>query len=180
MKISRLLFIVVLVIASMAGAGLYFSRPSVTPVPAPAIAQPDAAESLLAASFKDLNGQTQPLSQWRGKVMIVNFWATWCPPCRKEIPEFIKLQEKYGQQGLIFIGIAIDQKDKVQAYSDEMGVNYPILLGELEAIELSKRAGNRLSGLPYTAIIDRSGKIVGSEVGGLTEAKLDALIKPLL
>ena len=112
--------------------------------------------------------------------MIVNFWATWCPPCRKEIPEFIKLQEKYGQQGLIFIGIAIDQKDKVQAYSDEMGVNYPILLGELEAIELSKRAGNRLSGLPYTAIIDRSGKIVGSEVGGLTEAKLDALIKPLL
>lgn len=181
MKLSKLKLLASIITIVATGGGLYACSPkNDTPPATTTSAQPDAAASLFDARFNDLNGNLQPLSQWRGKIIVVNFWATWCPPCREEIPEFIKMQEKYGKQGLVFVGIAIDQKDKVQAYADEMGINYPILLGELEAIDLAKRAGNRLGGLPYTAIIDRNGKMVASEIGGLTQAKLETLIKPLL
>lgn len=173
-----LLASIILVIATASGLSACSKKNDVPP--AAVAAQPDAAAALFEARFKDLNGNEQALSQWRGKVLIVNFWATWCPPCREEIPAFIKLQDIYGKQGLTFVGIAIDQKDKVQAYADEMGINYPVLMGELEAIDLAKRAGNRLGGLPYTVIIDRNGKIAAGEIGGLTQAKLEALIKPLL
>lgn len=181
MKLSRSGMFASILVITTAGAGLTACTPKADALPTvAALAQPDAATALLEARFNDLHGTTQPLSQWRGKIIIVNFWATWCPPCREEIPEFIKTQEQYGKQGVIFVGIAIDQKDKVQAFADEMGINYPILLGELEAIDLAKRAGNRLGGLPYTAIIDRNGKMVASEIGGLNREKLNTLIKPLL
>lgn len=145
-----------------------------------AVARPASAEALFQASFSDMDGKRQAMAQWRGKVMVVNFWATWCPPCRTEIPEFVKMQEKYRQYGLIFVGIAIDQKDKVRAFADETGINYPSLLGELEGVEISRKSGNRLGGLPFTLFIDRQGKIVATEVGELTQAKLEALVKPLL
>lgn len=180
MKIAKIPLIASLVAAVAIAAGIFtYALKDSTP-PATSVAQPDASSTLFNASFDDLNGKKQPLSQWRGKVLVVNFWATWCPPCRTEIPEFIKLQDKYGKQGLVFIGIAIDQKDKVQAYSDEMGINYPVLLGEMEAISLSRQVGNRLGGLPYTLIVDRHGKITTSLIGGITEAKLDQLLAPLL
>jgi thiol-disulfide isomerase/thioredoxin len=112
--------------------------------------------------------------------MVVNFWATWCPPCRAEMPEFVKLQTKYKTNGLVFVGIAIDQKDKVIAFADEIGVNYPVLLGELGAVELTRNLGNRLGGLPYTVIVDRSGHIVATEMGELSKARLEPVIKSLL
>lgn len=141
---------------------------------------PVSAEALFQASLNDLDGKPQPLAQWRGKVMVVNFWATWCPPCRAEMPEFVKLQGKYQENGLIFVGIALDEKDKVQAFADEIGVNYPVLLGALEAVGLSRKLGNRLGGLPFTVIVDRSGRIVTTEMGELSQARLEPLIKSLL
>lgn len=180
MKITKKTLIASLVAAVVVGVGVFaYSLKNSTP-PATSAVQPDASSALFNASFNDLSGKKQPLSQWRGKVLVINFWATWCPPCRTEIPEFIKLQDKYGKQGLVFLGIAIDQKDKVQAFSDEIGINYPVLLGELEAIALSKQAGNRLGGLPYTLIVDRSGKITATLIGGITQEKLDHLLTPLL
>ena len=112
--------------------------------------------------------------------MVVNFWATWCPPCLAEIPEFIQLQKQYGKQGVQFIGIAIDQKSKVQAYAQEVGMNYPVLLGDLAGIDLARRIGNAQGGLPYTVILDRSGKIVTTQLGALSHEKLEGIIKPLL
>lgn len=138
------------------------------------------AEAILAASLPDLQGKSQSISQWRGKVLVVNFWATWCVPCREEIPEFIKAQNKYRDRGLQLVGIAIDQKENVAAYSKEVGINYPILVGDFDTIELSRQAGNSYSGLPFTAIIDRNGKIATVQLGGLTEVKLEAIVKPLL
>ena len=138
------------------------------------------AETILAASLPDLQGTSQAISQWHGKVLVVNFWATWCEPCRKEIPEFIELQEQFRDQGLLFIGIAIDQREKAAAFSKEIGINYPVLTGGMEAMVLAEAAGNNQGALPFTVIIDRSGKITGTHLGRLSRSKLEAMFKPLL
>lgn len=134
----------------------------------------------MATQFIDMEGRPQLLSQWRGRVLVVNFWATWCAPCREEIPGFVRLQEKYRDRGLQFVGIAIDQRDKVQAFAREFGMNYPVLLGGIDSVEMSRQAGNRVGALPFTVILDRNGQIVGRELGGLKESRLDEMIKPLL
>ena len=142
---------------------------------------PDAVvERVLSARVADVKGGTQSLEQWRGQVLVVNYWATWCAPCREEIPGFVRLQERYGSRGLQFVGIAIDQPDKVAEFASEFRINYPLLLGGLETIELLRQAGNRAGVLPYTLVIDRKGNLVSREPGGLKEARLENLIQPLL
>lgn len=131
-------------------------------------------------SLQDTDGRTRSINEWSGKVLVINFWATWCPPCRKEIPAFVDLQEQYGKQGLQFIGIAIDEKDKVSEFSDTYGVNYPMLLGTLDAIELGKRYGNSFGALPYTIIVGKDGKIAYIQRGELLKTTAEAEIKKLL
>lgn len=138
------------------------------------------AETILAASLPDLQDTNQTISQWRGKVMVINFWATWCGPCREEIPEFIELQKRFSEQGVIFIGIAVDQKEKVAAFSKEIGINYPVLVGGMNAMALAGAAGNSQGALPFTVIIDRGGKITGTKLGRLSQSKLESMLKPLL
>jgi thiol-disulfide isomerase/thioredoxin len=142
--------------------------------PAPTVA------SLMSARLPDTHGRSQALEQWRGKVLVVNFWATWCTPCREEIPAFINVQDKWGTQGLQIVGIAIDENDKVLPYAAALKINYPILVGGLDGIELAQQAGNRLGGLPFTVVFDRRGAAVHSQLGGVTQQKLEALIQPLL
>ena len=137
-------------------------------------------EQVYAARLADLKGGAQTLGQWQGQVLVVNFWATWCAPCREEIPGFVRMQERYGPRGLQFVGIAIDQPDKVAEFSREFHINYPLLMGELETIELMRQAGNRAGVLPYTLVIARDGKLVSREPGGLKEARLERIIQPLL
>lgn len=138
------------------------------------------AKAILEASLPDLKGDDQAVSQWLGKVMVVNFWATWCTPCREEIPEFVEAQSKYGDQGLIFVGIAIDQPDKVKMFSQEFGINYPVLIGSFNTWSLLEAAGNRMSALPYTVVLNRSGEIVDTYLGRVNLKKLEKLIEPLL
>jgi len=141
---------------------------------------PDAVvERVLSARVADVKGGSQSLEQWRGQVLVVNYWATWCAPCREEIPGFVRLQERYGSRGLQFVGIAIDQPDKVAEFASEFRINYPLLLGGLETIELLRQAGNRAGVLPYTLVIDRNGNLVSREPGGLKEARLESLIQRL-
>ncbi|HJT50472.1 MAG TPA: TlpA disulfide reductase family protein [Nitrosospira sp.] len=138
------------------------------------------ADAILGASLPDLEGNKQPISQWKGKVMVVNFWASWCVPCREEIPEFMELQKKYSDKGLTFIGIAVDQKERAAAFSKEMGINYPVLVGDMSAMALAEAAGNTYGALPFTVIIDRGGKITGTKLGRLSQSKLEAMVEPLL
>lgn len=139
-----------------------------------------SSEPIFAASFKDLDDKLQPLKQWRGKVVVLNFWAPWCPPCRAEIPGFIELQNRYRERGLVFVGLALDEKINVQAFADEMGINYPVLLGEMDGVDLARKIGNRLGGLPFTVVIDRNGKIADSELGGVSSERLEKIVAPLL
>ena len=111
---------------------------------------------------------------------MVNFWATWCAPCREEIPGFVRLQERHGGRGLQFVGIAIDQPDKVADFAREFSINYPLLIGGVESLDLLREAGNRQAVLPYTVVIDRQGKVASRQPGGLKEARLEELVKPLL
>lgn len=166
-------FVAVAIIAAAGGIayrlGLFsFENPKVT------------VERVYAARLPDLRGNAQPLEQWRGRVLVVNFWATWCPPCREEIPMFVQLQERYGSRGLQFVGIAIDQPDKVAEFAKEFRINYPLLMGGMETMELMRQAGNRAGVLPYTLVIDRKGNLVSREPGGLKEGRVLEIITPLL
>jgi thiol-disulfide isomerase/thioredoxin len=138
------------------------------------------AGALFGVALPDAAGSEQPLAQWKGKVVVVNFWATWCVPCREEMPEFVKAQAELGGRGLQFVGIAIDEPAKVQAFATELGLNYPALIGGYGAIELSKTLGNRLGALPFTVVIDRNGRYVHTQLGPLKEARLRAIIDQLL
>ena len=124
--------------------------------------------------------QEQAIGQWKGKVLVVNFWATWCAPCREEMPEFVKAQRELGEKGLQFVGIAIDQPDKVQEFAAEIGLNYPTLIGGYGAIELSKTLGNRLGALPFTIIVDRSGRVAHTQLGPLRDETLRSIVGHLL
>jgi len=131
-------------------------------------------------SLPDVEGVEQPISKWDGKVILLNFWATWCPPCRREMPAFIKLQNQFAKQGLQVIGVAIDQVDLVEAFADSIGVNYPILVGENSAINVTQDYGNQYGQLPYTVIIDRQGIVRHQKFGELTYDEAIAFIQPLL
>ena len=142
--------------------------------------QPRDGSAILAMVLPDAEGREQALAQWRGKVLIVNFWATWCAPCREEMPHFVAVQARDGAKGLQFVGIAVDDVAKVQAFAKEIGLNYPALIGGYGAIELSKTLGNELSALPFTVVLDRRGRVVHTQLGPLKAARLDELLARLL
>jgi thiol-disulfide isomerase/thioredoxin len=141
---------------------------------------PPDATKLLALSLPDTSGQQQSLAQWRGKVVVVNFWATWCEPCRKEMPEFVRAQRELGPRGLQFVGIAVDQRDKVEQFAKELDLNYPALIGGYDAVDLSKSLGNQLSALPFTIIVDRKGNVAATQLGPFKADKLRATLDSLL
>jgi thiol-disulfide isomerase/thioredoxin len=139
-----------------------------------------SASALLAVGLPDLDGREQALGQWKGRVLVVNFWATWCAPCREEMPEFVRAQNEFGARGLQFVGIAVDQADKVRQFAAEIAVNYPLLIGGYGAMELSKSLGNKLMALPFTIVVARDGTVAHTQLGPLREAQLRAIVGQLL
>lgn len=156
-------------------AGSYFSRGNLT-----APTANDAAQRLLQIPLSDIAGKPQTMSQWRGKVLVVNFWATWCAPCQEEIPALIKVHHKYERNGVQFVGIALDNVSKVRDYVDEIGIDYAVLIGGIEILGVTKELGNRAQVLPFTVVLDRAGKAAYTHAGVLTEASLGAVLAPLL
>jgi len=172
-KTSRWLLTAVAAIVALA-AGIYVARD---------VWFRDAAgdgNALLNVALPDAEGREQRLDQWRGKVLVVNFWATWCAPCRDEMGEFVRFQKQDGDKGVQFVGIAVDQADKVQQFSKEIGLNYPALIGGLGAMQLSQALGNDLMALPFTVIVSRDGKIVHRQLGPLKAPKLEEIVGKLL
>ncbi|MCP3852870.1 MAG: TlpA family protein disulfide reductase [Gammaproteobacteria bacterium] len=131
-------------------------------------------------SLPDLKGERQNFSQWQGKVVLLNFWATWCPPCRREIPDFIDVYEQYKKKDFVIIGIGTDNEEKVARFVKNLNISYPILVGGRSAMSVSYQYGNNSGALPYSILIDKHG-IIRYRAGGLiSKQKLISLIEPLL
>lgn len=128
----------------------------------------------------DLKGQTQSLGQWRGKVLVVNYWATWCHPCREEMPGFSRLQDKYREQGIQIVGISIDTADKIIEFQATTPVSYPLLIGDIGVMENSAKLGNVRQALPFTAVFDRHGRLISTKLGRLAEADLERQLRELI
>jgi len=137
-------------------------------------------QTVKAPQFKlrDINGRTVRLSDYRGKVVLINFWATWCPPCRAEMPDLVQLERDYAKQGLQIIGITYppETKTRVRRFARSLKVNYPIILG---TSEIKARYSSEET-LPLTVVINRNGAISDIISGILLPEEFDEKIKPLL
>ena len=173
---NTILFIVAVVIAG--GSGFVLQK-NINQQPNQMQSRGDAAIGQQRPEFAapDLDDEMRNIKEWDGKIILLNFWATWCPPCLTEIPEFIELQHDYGDQGVQFIGLAIDDEEAVREYVKEVGMNYPSLVVEADGIGLAKRYGNDIGALPYTVIINRNGEISGTITGELNKIHAKELLK---
>lgn len=147
------------------GAALWW-RP--TP-PAPDTTQTAPADFALP----DLTGRERRLSEWRGRPIVINFWATWCAPCREEIPLLTQARARHAAKGLEVIGVALDKPDAAAEFAAKLGVSYPVLIANADTLDLMNRYGNPIGSLPYTVILDRAGNVVHRKLGAYRPAELE-------
>lgn len=173
MRRSRRLFVALIAALTAIAAGAYLGKTSAAPV---ATLPDDAVAHLFAARLDDSDGKTHPLAQWRGKTLVVNFWASWCPPCRREMPSFSRLNAKYSANGVQFVGIALDTAPNVAVFSQQQPVGYPLLIAGLEGSELARQLGNSRLALPYTVVLGARGELLLARLGTVSEQELDTLL----
>ncbi len=168
-------------VALMAGALFYAAR---LPVQAPAAleAQRNSTSSALEVvshpSFKlpDIEGTERDFSEWDGKHRLLNFWATWCAPCRREIPLLKAFQDEYGDSGFQVIGIAVDFPEQVSAYAETAEFNYPVLVGQEDAMAIAESSGVEFIGMPFTMIVAADGELLNTHVGEILDADLEHIV----
>lgn len=174
--LKQLPLLILMTACLLAGIALYAKNPLDTH---PGEAKLAATEHYRFA-LPDLAGEMQNSEQWQGKLLIVNFWASWCAPCLEEMPRFITLQTKYGDRGIQFVGIGIDQPEALAKVVDRLGVNYPVLQGDFDAMQVAKQFGNEYGVLPYTSIVDPEGDLFITIAGAVREGEMELLIRKYL
>ena len=160
----------------LAGAGGFAMQKYLVNDQGKVIINPAVGMQRVEFSAQDATGEIRNIKEWDGKIVFLNFWATWCPPCKDEIPHFIELQQEYGDQGLQFIGVAIDERDAVIEFINDIGMNYPTMIVQEDGVELARRYGNGIGVLPYTVIIDRNGRISNTFQGLLSKKRAMELL----
>ena len=176
---KRNIALAVLVGLLFAGAGMYFGSQAPigkTPPVAASAAGKVAAESdapdLFGRSMPDANGTPQSLAQWKGKPVVLNFWATWCAPCVQEMPALSALQTEIAPRKVQIIGVGIDSPTNIKDFASKYKITYPLYVAGMEGTELSKQFGNKAGALPYTVLIGADGKVRKTYLGKL---KMDEL-----
>lgn len=149
------------------------SPPETPPLPLRKLPD-DTLAALFSSQFPDQHGQPQALSQWREQALLINFWASWCPPCREEIPLLARMHRNQSDKTPKIIGISVDLADKSQKTAINYGATYPLLLGGERGIDLMRTLGNTSMALPYTLLIDPQGKVILQQAGLIHPAVLDA------
>ena len=165
---------IIIIAASLAlGSGIV-AREYLSPV------KLDVATPLPEFILPDVSGKQRNISEWQGKIRIINFWATWCPPCLKEIPEFVDLQDRHSVNGVQFIGVAVDSQESVAEFLTTHKVNYPILIGDIEGIALAQKLGNNVGVVPFTLVVNQQGQIIYQHSGEISKEKIMEIVAPLI
>lgn len=161
-----LAFLITGLLAAGLGAVLHYWRTLPTD-PGPA-----STAALFAATFPDADGTAQPLAQWRGRPLVVNFWATWCPPCVDEMPDLQKVRDHYREQGIEIVGIGIDNAGKIASFRDRHRISLPLLVAGADGSDLSRALGNGSGALPFTVVIAADGTVVQRHLGRVQPEQL--------
>ena len=187
-------YIAIAVVAAAVGFGIYqfgiaphaspeqVSAETVAPAPAPAEPQAETSSDGLPQTLPDftlanLEGQPQSIRSWPGKSMIVNFWATWCAPCRREIPLLRKIQAEHGAEGFQVVGVAVDFRDDVLKYAKEIGIDYPVLVGEQDGMDAVTKFGRGSLGFPFTVFTDNQQRLVLFHLGEIHPPQAEVMLE---
>lgn len=168
-------------VAAIAGlAGYWLSARQ----PAPEIAPPSAATREVPAELPDFTladaaGQPRSIREWAGKSLIINFWATWCPPCRRELPLLNRLHADHAGEGFQVVGVAVDFREDVLAFMEETPIDYPMLIGEQDGLDAARAFGMDNLGFPFTVFTDRGGRVVTIHVGELHAPQAEAILSAI-
>ena len=169
---ARWIFAGVALLALLAGLALWLAGDESPRTGTPEI----APAALYAATFKDPSGAPQSLGRFEGKVVVLNFWATWCAPCREEMPGFARLQARWGSRGVQFVGLANDDPARVARFAQELSIDYPLLVGGADVDELARRLGDLDGVLPYTVVLGPHGAVLKQKAGAYTASALDTIL----
>jgi len=176
---------IALIVVFIAGVAGYLvttnqeSTPTMATMPESAVAPAPVASPVDAPvqfALNDIDGNLRELSEWQGKARLINFWATWCAPCRREIPLLKQTQTDHEADNIQIIGIAVDFPEEVKAYAEEAQFNYPILVGQEDAMSAAEDAGVPFIGLPFTMIVAPTGELLTSHVGEIMESHIDTIV----
>jgi thiol-disulfide isomerase/thioredoxin len=178
-------YIVIALVAAAAGFGIYrfgiapkiqeqqLNAAEAAQVEGPAPAMPEVLPDFTLA---DIDGQPRSIRSWEGKSMIVNFWATWCAPCRREIPLLKKIQAEHGPEGFQIVGVAVDFREDVLKYAQEIGIDYPVLIGEQDGLDAVNKFGQGSLGFPFTVFTDNQQRIVMFHLGEIHPEQAQVLL----
>jgi thiol-disulfide isomerase/thioredoxin len=186
--VPRAAVVIIAIVCAIAGSLFFFKQQPEAENPIPVVVEAIAAEVFpeetapaeathVAFELDGLDGKKRQFSEWEGKHRIVNFWATWCAPCRREIPLLKAFQEQHGADDFQVIGIAVEFPEPVIAYAEETQFNYPILVGEQDAMAVAESSGISFIGLPFTMIVAKDGTLVGAHMGEVHQQHLDDIVR---
>lgn len=167
-----------LILLALAGLTIWLDWPTVG-IPEGGVAGQRikiTAGAIYSARFADTEGNEQVLGQWQHQLLILNFWATWCAPCKEEMPMLARTQQNLGHKGVQIVGIGVDSRENVVKFAQKYPVGYPLLPDEARAVEFSRRLGNHLGLLPFTVAIRPGGDVVYTRIGRVPQAELVNII----
>ena len=187
--INTVLIGVSIAAAAVIGFGAYRLAHERPAPPAPVVTEehdPSAAHSKQVPemrpvfSLADREGKKRSITEWDGKTLVINFWATWCPPCRREIPMLKSLSAARADQGVVVIGIAVDFRDQVLAYAKQANIDYPLLIGEQDGLDAADAFGLGSMGLPFTVFVDARSRVVTAHLGELHAEDANLIVDTIL